>query len=79
MTQRPTPDVMQEDLSDVTMEDMVAEVKRELNIRLYVYPKRVATHYMTQVEAARYTRRMRAVLKALMLAQEEARDAGLLL
>jgi hypothetical protein len=74
-----TPDARHEDFTDVTMDDMVAEVKRELNIRMYVYPKRVGAHYMTQDQADRYTRRLRAVLKSLLLAQDEAREAGLLL
>lgn len=68
------PDVMEESFDDVSFADMVAEVKRELSIRTHVYAQRVNNRYMTQAEADRYIHRLRAVLKALMLADEEARE-----
>lgn len=59
-------DVRDEDLSDVTAAEMIAEVKRELALRERVYPNLVRQRRMHQHEADRGMRRMRAVLKRLL-------------
>lgn len=58
--------VLDEDLSDVTHEQMISAVKRELAMRDRVYPQWVANGRMKQDEADRERRRMRAVLKLLL-------------
>lgn len=63
------PSVLGEDLSDVTMADEIACVRRELAMRERAYPKWVSGGRMKQAEADRELRRMRAVLKRLLLAE----------
>ena len=66
-------DVLTEDLSDVTMAEEIACVKRELAMRERAYPKWVASGRMKPEEAERETRRMRAVLKRLLIAERAER------
>ena len=61
--------VLEEDLSDVTLETQISAVKRELALRANVYPKRIAAGKLTQAAADKETRAMRAVLKTLFQLQ----------
>jgi hypothetical protein len=58
--------VQDEDLSDITLPDMIAEVKRELAMRERVYPGWIANGRLKQATADRDMRRMRAVLELLL-------------
>lgn len=68
-------DVMDEDLSDITTEVMIACIKRELALRERVYPGFINKGRMTHEGAQVEIRRMRAVLKVLL---ERQRVEGLL-
>ena len=57
---------LDDDVSDVTLDDMIACVSRELRMREGVYPKWVASGRMRQSAADLELRRMRAVFKALI-------------
>ena len=65
--------VLDQDLSDVTLADEIACAKRELAMRERVYPTWVGRGKMKQAEADRETRRMRAILKRLLLAEQAGR------
>lgn len=62
--------VLDEDLSDVSLDDEIKAVKRELAMRERVYPGWVKAGRMRQAEADTEIRRMRAVLKRLLLAEQ---------
>lgn len=56
-----------------TIEEQVAEVERELQLRREVYPRQVAAHKMSQPRADLQERRMYAVLGTLRKVQAEER------
>lgn len=49
----------------ISVDDMIAEVKREISYRQYVYPKWVASSRMKATDADRRLRAMEAVLASL--------------
>ena len=57
----------------ITLDDQIAEVKRELYFRGRVYPGLVSRGKMTQAEADKHTARMRAVLATLETQAEKGR------
>jgi hypothetical protein len=58
-------DLLTGHLPPVTLEDMIAEVERELAFRNYVYPNLVAKRRMKQGDADEHMRRMLAVRDTL--------------
>lgn len=58
------------DMIELTIEEQIRSVKREVALRITVYPKRVAAGKMKQEQADREIATMRAVLATL----EWARD-----
>jgi len=60
------------DLLPVSREEMIAEVKREIEFRRRVYPRQVATGRMSQRNAERHIEVMTAVLALL----EESRHGN---
>jgi hypothetical protein len=68
--------VQDEDLSDVTLADMLAEVKRELAMRQNAYPAFVQRGRLKPEAADRQTRRLRAVLKVLLLMEADTAIAS---
>lgn len=65
----PALSVLDEDLSDVTLAEEIADVKRELAMRERVYPRWISAGKLNQAKADRQLRVMRAVLKRLLLAE----------
>ena len=53
------------DLFPATLDDQIAEVRRELALRERVYPNFVAKKRLTQEKADRHMAAMRAVLQTL--------------
>lgn len=51
--------------SPVTLDDQIACVQREIDMRVHVYANRVRAHQMTQKTADRELAHMRAVLHTL--------------
>lgn len=52
-------------MNQVSLDDQVKAVEREIGMRRRVYPYRVSTNKMTQAQADRETRAMEAVLESL--------------
>ena len=65
--------VLTEGLSDVTLSDEIATVKRELAMRERVYGRWIEAGKMTEAKATKELRGMKAVLKRLLRAEEEGR------
>lgn len=53
------------ELFEITIQDMIGEVERELRLRQTVYPRRISERKMRQSEADRHMALMRAVLAKL--------------
>lgn len=66
-------DLFPDHSSPVTLQEMIAEVERELALRARVYPKWVAAGRLSQAKADAYTRRLEAVLE-LLRQQSRAND-----
>lgn len=62
--------VLAEDFSDVTLDDRIACVRRELAMRSNFYPRQVAAGRMTQTKADRELRHLSAVLQDLLRRRE---------
>jgi hypothetical protein len=60
------------DLFPVSIDEMIAEASRELEMRRSVYPRRVADRKMTQATADRQIDRMTAIRDFLVRAKERA-------
>lgn len=58
--------ILDEDFSDVSLEDRIACVKRELAMRASFYPRQVAAGRMTKTKADRELRTLRAILQDLV-------------
>ena len=56
-----------------TLDEQIAAVEREIEMRKYVYPRRVAEGKMTTALADRETTRMRAVLATLHMVKAQGR------
>ena len=52
-------------MSEITLQDQISEVGRELGLRRNVYPKFVASKRMTQAEADWHIARLDAAYKTL--------------
>jgi hypothetical protein len=59
----------------VSLSDQIITIKRELEFRERVYPKRVEMHAMTRQEADREISRMKATLLTLQTLLNEKREA----
>jgi phosphatidylserine decarboxylase len=59
-------DLLTDALPPVTLDEQIAEVAREIELRKRVYPGFVARMKMDQEEAERHLERMRAVHQTLM-------------
>ena len=64
------------ELFPVTLEGMIDEVKRELDMRRQVYPRAVASRRMNKREADRRVWVMESLLKKLEREQAGERDPG---
>lgn len=62
--------VLDEDLSDVSLAEEIAAVKRELAMREGVYPRLVSQGKMKQASADLQLRVMRRVLQRLLKAEQ---------
>lgn len=58
-------------MSAVPVEAQIAAVEREIKMREYVYPRRVADHKMTQRKAEEELAAMRAVLETLRASKKD--------
>lgn len=63
---------MTTDLFPVSLDEMIAEVERELSLREHVYPKWIEAKKMRPEKADQCVARMRAVLQTLKSLKEKA-------
>jgi phage gp16-like protein len=59
------------DLFPVTLDEQIACVRRELEMREHVYQRRILSHKMTQKTADREMSHMQAVLATLLSLKEK--------
>lgn len=59
-----------------TLDDQIAELKRELSMRATAYPRFIAAKKLTHEAAARQTARMKAALSTLMGLQQSESPRG---
>jgi hypothetical protein len=65
---------MSDDLLPITLDDMIAELRRELRVRLKVYPKLVRDGRLTQTKAQRQVSMLEATIDKL---EALPRDSGI--